>query len=225
MRLVVPHIRRAILINRAIELKTAEAGRFAETIDGLAAGVFLLDRHCHLVHANLAAREYLASGGFLRLTGGRLVASDPESNQLLRAAIAAAGSGDAELGTKGIAMPLTARDGEHYVAQLLPLTSGSRRQAGPAYSAVAALFVHKAAMDVSAPPEIIAKLYKLTPSELRVLLAIVAIGGIAETPEGLDIGAATVKTHLHCLFAKTGARGQADLVKLVAGLSAQPLTH
>ena len=224
MQFIVPHIRRAILISRAIELKTAEAATFAETLDGLTAGMFLLDRDFHVVHANLVGHEILASGGFLRFMGGRLVASDPESNQLLRTAIAAAGNGDAELGTKGVAIPLTARDGEHYVAQLLPLTSGARRQAGAKYAAVAALFVHKAALNISAPPEIIAKLYKLTPSELRVLLAIVQVGGISETAESLGIAAATVKTHLHHLFAKTDTSCQADLVKLVAGF-ASPLNR
>ena len=68
----------------------------------------------------------------------------------------------------------------------------------------------------------IAKLYKLTPSELRVWLAIVQAGGISETAAALGIGEATVKTHLHRLFAKTGAGSQADLVRLIAGF-ANPL--
>jgi len=102
---------------------------------------------------------------------------------------------------------------------VLPLTSGVRRRAGTSYAAVAALFVHKAALDAPAPTEAIAKLYNLTPSELRVLLAIVQVGGVPETAEALGVGEATVKTHLHRLFGKTGAARQADLVKLVAGFS------
>ena len=79
--------------------------------------------------------------------------------------------------------------------------------------------MHKAALEAPSPPEAIAKLYKLTPSELRVLLAIVQVGGVPETAEALGIGEATVKTHLHRLFGKTGAGRQADLVKLVAGFA------
>ena len=59
----------------------------------------------------------------------------------------------------------------------------------------------------------------MTPSELRVLLAIVQVGGVPETAEALGIGEATVKTHLHRLFNKTGAGRQADLVKLIAEFS------
>ena len=44
--------------------------------------------------------------------------------------VATAGGGDAAVGAKGIAVPLAARDGERYMAHVLPLTSGERRRAG-----------------------------------------------------------------------------------------------
>jgi DNA-binding CsgD family transcriptional regulator len=59
--------------------------------------------------------------------------------------------------------------------------------------------------------------YKLTPAELRVLLAIVEVGGIPEIAPMLGISEATVKTHLQHVFEKTGVNRQADLVKVVAG--------
>jgi DNA-binding CsgD family transcriptional regulator len=57
-----------------------------------------------------------------------------------------------------------------------------------------------------------------------VLRAVVEIGGVPEIADALGIGEATVKTHLHRLFAKTGTSRQAELVKLVAGFS-NPLLH
>jgi DNA-binding CsgD family transcriptional regulator len=72
------------------------------------------------------------------------------------------------------------------------------------------------------PQEVIAKLYKLTPTELRVLFAIVQVGGVPEVAEAMGISSSTVKTHLRRLFAKTGTDRQADLVKLVAAY-ANPL--
>ena len=86
-------------------------------------------------------------------------------------------------------------------------------------AAVVALFVHKASLDTPSPPEVIAKAYKLTPSELRVLLAIVEVGGVPDVAGALGIAETTVKTHLGHLYQKTGANRQADLVKLVAGYS------
>jgi DNA-binding CsgD family transcriptional regulator len=84
---------------------------------------------------------------------------------------------------------------------------------------VAALFLHAAALDTPSPPEAIAKAYKLTPMELRVLLGIVEVGGVPEVAEALGIAETTVRTHLHQAYQKTGVNRQAGLVKLVAGFS------
>lgn len=219
MRMVAPHVRRAVLISRVIDLKTAEAARLADTVDGLAAGVFLVDATGRIVHANTAAHAALSAGDYLKTVGGRLTAGDPRADQALHAVLAAAGESDAALGIRGIALPLLAREGERYIAHVLPLTSGARGGARTAYAATAALFVQKAALSTPSRTEVIAKAYKLTPTELRILLAVVEIGGIPEVAEALGISAETVKTHLRRLYQKTGAHRQADLVKLVAGFS------
>ena len=123
----------------------------------------------------------LHESSVLRAAGGRLVAIQASAATALNEIFPIARRGDTAVGTKGIAVPLRARDGEHYVAHVLPLTSGARRRAATSYAAVAALFVHKAEMEAPSLPEAIAKVYNLTPSELRVLLAIVQVGGVPET--------------------------------------------
>jgi DNA-binding CsgD family transcriptional regulator len=109
-----------------------------------------------------------------------------------------------------------ARDGERWVAHVLPLTSGIRRKAGQDYSAVAAVFVRKAAFDLPHPMDVISNTYKLTPAEMRILMMIVQIGGVPEIAHVLGISETTVKTHLQHVFEKTGTQRQAELVKLVA---------
>lgn len=219
MRLIVPHIRRAVLIGRTINLATVEAATLAEALDGLCAGLFLVDPTGRIVHANASGHAMLHESSVLRTVSGKLTATDPNAAKALSGLFALAGGGDATVGANGIAVPLNARDGGHHVAHVLPLTSGKRRRAGTRYAAVAALFVHRAALQTPSLPEVIAGLYKLTPSELRVLLAVVQVGGVPETAEALGVAETTVKTHLHHLFGKTGATRQADLVKLVAGFS------
>jgi DNA-binding CsgD family transcriptional regulator len=219
MRLIAPHIRRAVLIARMFDLKLAEAGAFADTLDGLDAGLCLVDERGRLIHTNAAGQAILDAGDILYDVGGRLVACNARVNQTLRDVFAAAGQGDAALGTKGIAVPLNGKDGERYIAHVLPLTSGARRRAGVIHTAVAALFVRKAALAMSSRSEVIGKMFKLTPTELRVLLAIVEVGGIPEVAAALGVANTTVKTHVSRLFEKTGASRQADLVKLVAEYS------
>jgi DNA-binding CsgD family transcriptional regulator len=217
MRLIVPHIRRAVLIGRMFDLKTAEAATFADMLDGLGAGMYLVESTGRIVHANTAGYGILGTGNILRSVGGRLVARDAQVDRTLREVFAAAGQGATAVGTEGIAVSLTGNDGERYVAHVLPLTSGARRRAGITYTAAAALFVRKAALAAPSPFEVIGKTFKLTPTELRVLLAIVDVGGVPEVAEALGVASTTIRTHLARLFEKTGVTRQADLVKLVAG--------
>jgi DNA-binding CsgD family transcriptional regulator len=222
LQLLVPHLRRAVLIGKLIEFKTAEAATFADTLDGLSAAMLFVDSNGRITHANAEGRTMIADGGVLRASLGRLVVSDPDVNHALREIFLAAATGDAAIGVRGVAVPLVARDGQRYVAHVLPLSSGARRGAGVSYASAAALFVQKAALATSSPPAAVAKTYRLTPMELRVLLAIVEVGGAPQVAAALGIGEGTVKTHLKRLYQKTGARRQADLVKLFAGY-ASPL--
>lgn len=217
MRLIVPHIRRAVLIGRMFDLKAAEAATFADTLDGLSAGMCLVDAEGRIVHANAAGHAILAGGDILSVVGGRLIARDAQVNRTLEEVFAAAGQGDAALGVKGVAIPLIGKSGERYVGHALPLTSGARRSAGIAYTAAVALFIRSAALVNASAPEVIGKTFKLTPTELRVLLAIVEVGGVPQVAAALGVADTTIKSHLGSLFEKTGAKRQADLVKLVAG--------
>lgn len=219
MKLLVPHVRRAVLIGKTIELKTAEAATLADTLDSLAAAMFLVDATARLVQANVSGHALIADGSVVRASGGRLIAADTNSDLLLREALAASADGDENIGTRGISLPLSGSDNDHYVAHILPLTAGARRKAGLGYAATAAVFVRKTQLDAPPAPEVIAKLYGLTPSELRVLLAVFESGGVPDVAQALGIAEATAKTHLRRLFEKTGTRRQSDLVKLVAGFA------
>ncbi|WKA26882.1 helix-turn-helix transcriptional regulator [Bradyrhizobium roseum] len=223
MKLIAPHIRRAVLIGRMFEFKAAEVATFVDTLDGLSAGMYLVDANGRLIHANAAGHALLAESDILRCVSGRLVAREAQTDRALREVFAAAGQGDAALGTKGIAVPLSGSDGERYIAHALPLTSGARRRAG-VVSTAAALFVRKASLAVPSASQAIGSAFKLTPTELRVLMAIVEVGGVPEVASAFGIADTTVRTHVTHLFEKTGTSRQADLVKLVAGY-ATPLAE
>jgi DNA-binding CsgD family transcriptional regulator len=81
------------------------------------------------------------------------------------------------------------------------------------------LFVHKAALQTPSAPEAIARAFGLTPTELRVLLALVEVGAAPAVAEALGVSTETVKTHLGRLYQKIGVGRQADLVKVVAGFA------
>src|SRR6266566_232946 len=83
-----------------------ERDGFVDTLDGLDAGLCLVDERGRIIHANAAGQAILDARDILYDLGGRLAACDAQVNQTLRDVFAAAGQGDAALGTKGIAVPL-----------------------------------------------------------------------------------------------------------------------
>jgi DNA-binding CsgD family transcriptional regulator len=220
--LITPHVRRSMLIGKVIDLHRVEAAVLADSLDELASGMLIVDATGRIIHANVSAHRLIAEANVLRAANGRVAAFDPEGSRNLLDVFAAAQAGDAAVGKRGIAMPLTARTGERYVAHVLPLTSGARRKAGVSYSATAAMFIRKAALDLPSPPEAVASQFNLTPAEVRVLFAVVEIGGVPEVAPVLGISDQTVKSHLHRIYEKTATKRQADLVKLVASYSGRP---
>jgi DNA-binding CsgD family transcriptional regulator/PAS domain-containing protein len=222
MQLIVPHVRRAVMIGKAAELKAAEATALADAFDGLNAAMFLVDARGRIVHCNLSGHDMLSEEDILYSQQDILTAANPQAGQNLRNEIAAVSTGDMATGAGGVAVALSSSSDQQWLAHVLPLTAGARRRAGIAYSAVAAVFARKASLDTPSMMETIANIYKLTPSELRVFAAVVDVGGTSAVAAALGISEATVKTHLQHLFEKTGQRRQTDLMKLLAN-HANPL--
>jgi len=216
MELLVPHFFRAVSIGKVIDLHKIEAAALAGALDGISVAVLLVDIDGRVTYANATGEVMLETGKVLRRANGRMRAPDGNADRVLRGVIAAMPAGDAKESVNGAAVPLKASNGEQFVAHVLPLTSGLRRQVGAKYAAVAAVFVRKAGLDLPDPVDALAESYKLTPAELRVVMAVVNLGGVPEIAPVLGMSEATVRTHLRHVFDKTGANRQADLVKLVA---------
>jgi hypothetical protein len=161
---IVPHAHRALMINKSIERKQSESAAFAEVLDGLGAGIFLLDAGCRILHANTAGQTMLSADDFLRSMNGQLVARNGQANAALREIFAA--GADAAI-AKGQALPLSAHDGARYVAHVMPLASVLRHDRGMSQKAVAALLVRRVEVDTQSVGEIIAATFQLSRAVLR----------------------------------------------------------
>ena len=211
MSLLLPHIRRSVQIGRVFEQQINATLDFTATLDALTAGAFLVDDSLRLQHANVAGRAMLRHGLPLSQVNGTLTAGAPSTTRVLRSALITA----RDTLTATI-VPLTDPAGASWSVQVLPLNSGIRREAARNPRAIAAVFVHRAEPGAPPPLDGVRVRFNLTAGELRVLDAVVREGGTAAELAGrLGVSEPTVKTHLQRLFAKTGARRQADLVKLV----------
>jgi DNA-binding CsgD family transcriptional regulator len=210
LRILAPHLRRAVVIGRLLEASMSAASSFADALDAAAAGVVLVDDTRRVVHANRAAAAMLAAGDPIRVTGDQLELSTELIPGAFGRAIAAAG--EVGSGGKGTGVPARRLNGDPLTVQVMPL----ERRAGsdtPA-SAVAALFISEATGGAPTPPDILAVMFDLTPAESRVFTLAVEGGELAGIGEQLSITPATVKTHLARIYHKTGKNSRAGLVQL-----------
>lgn len=215
LRIVAPHVRRAVMISDMLGQRTLERDMLAATLDRLAVGVVLLDECSRILHANEAARELLADVGTLRRSDDRLVATDPIAARELTQAVADAASGTTiDIPRPGIVVSLRSRTGKHDAAWVLPLDGGLRREFAADFSAKVAVFVPGSGDTTAFPAELFVKRYAITPAECRVMVHLVQGMTPVEAADTLGISLPTAKTHLARLFEKTGTSRQADLVRL-----------
>jgi DNA-binding CsgD family transcriptional regulator len=217
LRLIVPHMMRASSISQVVAEHLRGNVALGAALDQIAAGVFLVDGAGRLVFANEPARNLLTTGDLLRDGPLGLAAIDQNANRALQSALTALGR--SVIKSTASAILLKVEGHERWMAHVLPLNSSKGPRPAVGYSAVAAIFVRKAAIETASALETVARLYRLTGSELRVLSAVLEIGGVPDIADTLGISESTVRTHLKRLFQKTGSHRQVDLAKLVAAHS------
>jgi DNA-binding CsgD family transcriptional regulator/PAS domain-containing protein len=215
LRLLAPHLIRAVTISDVLDLRTLKSEMLEATLDSLAAGVFLTARDSRIVYMNAAAERQLKTGNALRVVNNRLSAADLRARPALSKAIDEAATCEADAGSGGHTLAIPDSEGAGYVATLLPLERGRRQSLIAPFAASVAVFMQNPAEVPLMPGEAFAKLYRLTGGELRVLLVLARGVSAKEAADMLGIGEATVRTHLQRMFSKTGTSRQADLLRLL----------
>jgi DNA-binding CsgD family transcriptional regulator/PAS domain-containing protein len=213
-RLLSPHVCRAFAISDALDLRTVTSQLLEATLDTLTTGVFLTDRESRIVYMNRSAERQVKTSNALRVVNNRIEAIRQEVRGILSKAIADA-IGDEALAPGGHQVALPDEDGAGYLATVLPLDRGERRNLSSPFAAAAAVFVQDPTLVPTLPGEAFAKLYGLTGGELRVALALAPGLGLKEAADLLGIRETTAKTHLQRIFGKTGTSRQAELVQLL----------
>ena len=218
IRLLAPHLRRAVTISRLLDVRAVAAATFQSVIDRAGTPILVVDDQLGLLHANGAAQALLDARDTLVFNGQKLATTVPAVTQALALAVAQASEDEAAIGRRGLAIPLLAGQGAARALHVLPLHGGVLRR-GLVNRAVAAIFVSSAAPETADVGALVAQLFGLSASEARVFDLIAQGLTPAEVASRLGIGVSTVRTHLLRIFDKTGVRRQADLVRMAAGLA------
>ena len=214
LTLLSPHVCRAITISDALNLKTIRSEALEVTLNALTSGVYLADSLGRIIYTNRAAEQQIENGNVLRIENNRLVPIDRMARARLVTVIDEAIADEAATLSSGFSVALPAREGGGLVAAVLPLHGGERRNLCGAFAAMAAIFVQDPIVVPPFPGEAFAKLYGLTGSELRTLLAMAPGLSVKEAAELLGISDTTARTHLQHIYGKTGTSKQTELLHL-----------
>ena len=199
---------------RLLNLKAIKSEALEVTLNALTSGVYLADSLGRIIYTNRAAEQQIEDGNVLRIENNRLVPIDRMARARLVTVIDEAIADEAATLSSGFSVALPAREGTGLVAAVLPLHGGERRILCGAFAAMAAIFVQD---PIVVPPflgEAFAKLYGLTGSELRTLLAMAPGLSVKEAAELLGISDTTARTHLQHIYGKTDTSKQTELLHL-----------
>lgn len=205
---LVQALRSAIAARVALERERTSAAVANEAIRRMNFGWITLDGAGRILDADSHGARLLAGGAMLlRGRSGRLAARDPAVSREIAEAVRNPGG-------RPRAIVLNR---EPWLDMLLVPANvrppALHPTAGPAPALVA--YVHSDSWSSADRCEQLGELFDLIPCEARLALALSRGMSIAEAAGELGLTVESARTYSKRIYAKTGARGQADLVRFI----------
>ena len=204
----------AMAIADALSLMTRRSEALEATLNALTSGVYLAECDGRIVYMNRAAERQVGTGEVIRVANGHLAAVNRMAHVALARTLNEAIGNEAKLPTIRLTVALPGMDNAGLIATILPLARGESPSLRKSVPGIAAIVVQDPNVMPPFAGEAFAELYRLTRSELRVLLTVAPGLCVKEAAETLGISESTVKTHLKHIHSKTGTSKQTDLLRL-----------
>ena len=208
-----PHLLQAMQVTLRLQMAEARHHQLGLALTALAEGAVLVDRRGQVVFANAAADAFLDGPATrsLSVVQGELVACDPASNTMLRAALAAALTKEGPpLGTSVTIRRLGGLGQMTLTITPLPHTSAWEAVVETDRAGRPSCLILISDGGIS----VLSRTYRLTPAETRLVEAVVTGKGLSWAARTLGIARSTAQSHLDNVFQKTGTNRQAELVSL-----------
>ena len=212
LRALLPHLARALRLRARFDAVCTHEADLREALNRAPWPTLLLDAHARVVFTNAEAERVLRCADGLRVRRGALAADTTDDDRRLGALVARAAAPDG-LRRGGALLVRRARADRPLSVLVVPL---GRRDVACAGRAL--VFLSDPDNGGGASAEQLRAYFDLTPSEAVVAREIGRGEGVASVAATIGVGAATVKTHLLHVFAKTGVTRQAELARLVCRL-------
>lgn len=214
---LVPHLARAHCILDQMRAMRREHDVLREVIDRIPTGIMLVDETGRVATLNDSALLSIENQEGMRIEDGRLVLDDPDTNLWLARTVEEARDPRLRSGTRS-ERPMnghrSATNGRIPVV-VTPLLSPASRSSQP--DTVAMIFVGSPKLAHGTSMHLLRNLYGLTRAEAEITQLIADGMSLEEAAERRAVTLNTARSQLKRVFSKTGARRQADLVRIVIG--------
>jgi len=215
MAALIPHLNRALKLQREFELVTVERDVAFDALDSMALGIVVIDADACVRFSNSAARQIAAEADGLYFSNGRLtidgvagVSIRTRAQQLIRSA-------ESGLRPSGDAVQIARPSGRDSYTVLLSVLAGNQARHGWAISKepLVIAYVRDPELPDETRSELFQRLYGLRPSQARLADLLVAGCSLKESAQQLGITQVSARQYLKLIFQKTGTHRQAELVR------------
>ena len=215
-----PHLQRALTLHHQMSQMQTRILGLGAAFDAFDQAIFCIDAAGCVVFSNHLAETLLRTGSGLRLVQNRLRAALPDVDcslqQLLSSALnldlIQSPQNDASLRFISIER---ANHAEPLRLSAAPFRPGSE---APANNIAALVFVYDPERRPASRSHALRTLYGLTPAEIRVAEHLLAGLEIRELAAKMVMTLETARFHVKRILAKTGARRQSELMRLMLSL-------
>jgi DNA-binding CsgD family transcriptional regulator len=207
LELLAPPILFGAGVRLTASAQTLAAAPAVRALDALCDPLFVTGPRGELMHGNAAALDLIAHGSVFRLRDGALRVLDARGHDTLEPACARALSGQAPVAVRSGRTP-----GSDYFVSVTALPAGP----GASDAGTCLIVARAAQRGAGAPsPAPLRDWFGASPAEARVAVALASGDTVEEVAQRQSLRADTIRQHIKRLLAKTGARRQADLVRLL----------
>jgi DNA-binding CsgD family transcriptional regulator len=212
LTVLMPHLLRAVQLAARMRPALTERQLIDASIEVWRDATLLLDGEGKLLHANALARQILDRRDGLALAGGHIVARDPDVARRLRGV--ASDSLNRPNTARGDSLVVGRPDGRRpYLVTVVP----AKRNETALFPEEIRVIVTITDLDRNHRPDrdILQTAFGLSRAQANVAVLVAAGHSGTEISKSLGISQFTVRRHLADLLDRTGARRQADLVRLL----------
>ncbi len=208
---LLPHVQRTLEIRDRLHASRMYSGTLFNSLDNLSFGVMILDARGRVLEASVVAQELMIKDSGVRCRPDRtLELREPAGEELdrwLLAGTAPPHNNDGLLHVpRPLALPISV------MVTPLPADGAAWISGDPRWM----LLFFDPDRRVEASTELIARDLGVSEREAEVAALLVAGYDLKQVAARLDITIHTARTHLKSIFAKTGIRSQAELIRRIA---------